>query len=421
MDAQRVYRDIYARWQRDPLGFWGEAAAAIDGSRSRKPCLDPKACVTATGSPTASATLASMRWTAMSMWGCGDRPAASSARPAAGEKCTITYHRLLTETQVLGDVRPRDLGVGKLDGVILYMPMVPETVIASAWPAHRRHSFGWLSRRLPRELAAPASTMPRRKSFLSASGRVEARPHRCLQAVARRGDRVGETQARGAFDPAAAAGASEPDRGPRRAWKAMCDYALIHARSAWDCERMLATDPLYILYTSRTTGRPKQLLVRDNGGHLVALQWSMKISTASSPSVGGPRPTSAGWSGIPTSSMRRCFTGATSILYEGKPVGTPDAPRVLARHRRALRRRDVHRAGALDRVPRHQERRPARQIIRAARFEEIPHAVPGRRARRSADAGNRVRRRLKVPVLDHWWQTETGAIAGNRWASARCR
>ncbi len=91
---------------------------------------------------------------------------------------------------------------------------------------------------------------------------------------------------------------------------------------------------------------------------------------------------SAGWSGIPTSSTRRCCTAATSILYEGKPVGTPDAGafwRVIAEHRRG---RPVHRA---DRLPRHQEGRSEGQLDRQIRPVEIPHAVPRRRARRSAD------------------------------------
>ena len=164
----------------------------------------------------------------------------------------------------------------------------------------------------------------------------------------------------------------------------MRDHALIHARSACDCVPVAATDPLYILYTSGTTGRPKGV-VRDNGGHMVALQWSMKNLYGIEPGEVFWAASDIGWVvGHSYIVYAPLFHGCTTILYEGKPVGTPDAGafwRVIAEHGA---RRHVHRA---DRVPRHQEGRPAGQAVRAARSVEIPHAVPRRRARRSADAG----------------------------------
>ena len=133
----------------------------------------------------------------------------------------------------------------------------------------------------------------------------------------------------------------------------MRDYALIHARSVYDCVPVEATDPLYILYTSGTTGRPKGV-VRDNGGHMVALKWSMKNLYGIAPGEVFWAASDVGWVvGHSYIVYAPLFHGCTTILYEGKPVGTPDAGafwRVIAEHGV---RRAVHRA---DGVSRHQER-----------------------------------------------------------------
>ena len=123
--------------------------------------------------------------------------------------------------------------------------------------------------------------------------------------------------------------------GRDRDWAAMRDHALVHARSAWDCVPVKATDPLYILYTSGTTGRPKGV-VRDNGGHLVALKWSMKNLYGIDPGEVWWTASDIGWVvGHSYIVYAPLLHGATTILYEGKPIGTPDAGafwRVNAEH-----------------------------------------------------------------------------------------
>ena len=187
--------------------------------------------------------------------------------------------------------------------------------------------------------------------------------------------------------------------------------ACASTRARLDCVPVAATDPLYILYTSGTTGRPKGV-VRDNGGHMVALKWSMQNLYGVEPGEVCWAASDVGWVvGHSYIVYAPLLHGCTSILYEGKPVGTPDAGafwRVIAEHGVA---RLVHRA---DRVPRHQEGRPARQAIDPqhdlSKFRTL--FLAGERA--DPPTLDWAEELLKVPVIDHWWQTETGwAIAGN--------
>src|SRR5271155_1672666 len=325
MDARSSrYHEVYARWQRDPLGFWAEAAADIEWFEKPKAVFDAKAGVYGrwfTGGVCNTCFNAVDRQVDA---GHGEQAAIIYDSPLTGVKRTITYHRLLTETQVLGGML-RDLGVGKGDRVILYMQMVPEAVIAMLACARigAVHSvvFGGFA---ARELATRIDDATP-KVILSAScglepGRIVAyKPllDEAIELAAHKPDACLILQR-----PLAEAKLIE---GRDRDWATMRDHALVHARSAFDCVPVAATDPLYILYTSGTTGRPKGV-VRDNGGHMVALKWTMKNLYGVEPGEVWWTASDIGWVGGHSYIVYApLLAGATTVLFEGKPIGTPDA------------------------------------------------------------------------------------------------
>ena len=410
MDARSSrYHEVYARWQRDPYGFWGEAAAAIDWVEKPNTVFDASAGIYGRWFPDGVCNTCFNAVDRHVDAGRGEQLAIIYDSPLAGVKRNISYHRLLTETQVLGGML-RDLGVGKGDRVILYMPMVPEAVIAMLACARigAVHSvvFGGFA---ARELASRIEDA-KPKVILSASCGLE--PGRIVHY-------------KPLLDQAIDIAKHKPDAclilqrpqvqavlmaGRDHDWAAMRDHALVHARSAFDCVPVLATDPLYILYTSGTTGRPKGV-VRDNGGHLVALKWSMKNLYGIEPGEVWWTASDIGWVvGHSYIVYAPLFHGATTVLYEGKPVGTPDAGtfwRVIAQHGavamftaptafRAIKRED-----------------PEGLLIRKydlSKFRTL--FLAGERA--DPPTVEWAEQQLKVPVIDHWWQTETGwAIAAN--------
>jgi propionyl-CoA synthetase len=193
-------------------------------------------------------------------------------------------------------------------------------------------------------------------------------------------------------------------------WAQLRDEAIVFARSVYECTPLAATDPLYILYTSGTTGRPKGV-VRDNGGHMVALEWSMQNLYGIAPGETWWCGSDIGWVvGHSYIVYGPLLHGATSVMYEGKPVGTPDAGafwRVISEHGavafftaptafRAIKKED-----------------PQGKLLAAydlAKFRTL--FLAGERA--DPDTIQWAERLLNKPVIDHWWQTETGwCIAGN--------
>src|SRR6202044_128878 len=161
-----------------------------------------------------------------------------------------------------------------------------------------------------------------------------------------------------------------------------------------------ATDPLYILYTSGTTGKPKGV-VRDNGGHAVALRWSMQYLYDTNPGEG------VGHSSIVYAPL---LAGCTSVLYEGKPVGTPDAGafwRVIAEHRV----KTLFTAPTAFRAIKKEN--PAGDLAREYDLSTLRYLfLAGERL--DPETYRWAGELLGIPVIDHWWQTETGwAIAAD--------
>jgi propionyl-CoA synthetase len=410
MDARSSrYQEVYARWQRDPLAFWTEAAADIAWFEQPKAAFDPNAGIYGRWFPGGVCNTCFNAVDRQVAAGRGDQAAIIYDSPLAGTKRTLTYHRLMTETQVLASML-RDLGVGKGDRVVLYMPMVPEAVIAMLACARigAVHSvvFGGFA---ARELATRIDDA-QPKLILSAScgiepGRIVAYKPLLDEAIA-----LAEHKPAGCLilqRPQAEA-AMVPGRD--HDWASMRDHALVHGRSVYDCVPVAATDPLYILYTSGTTGRPKGV-VRDNGGHMVALKWSMKNLYGVEPGEVWWTASDIGWVvGHSYIVYGPLLHGCTSILYEGKPVGTPDAGafwRVIAEH------------GAVSLFT-------APTAFRAIKKEDpqakllAPYDLSKFRAlflageRADPPTLEWAEQILHVPVIDHWWQTETGwCIAGN--------
>ena len=410
MDARSSrYHEAYARWQRDPTGFWGEAAEAIDWFEKPKTVFDAKAGIYGrwfVGGVCNTCFNAVDRHVDA---GRGDQAAIIYDSPLAGQKRTISYHRLLTETQVLGGML-RDLGVQKGDRVILYLPMIPEAIIAMLACARigAIHSVVFGGFAAPELATRIDDAKP--KVILSASCGLE--PGRVVAYK----PLLDEAIALSTHKPDACLILQRPQmqaaliEGRDRDWAAMRDYALVYARSAYDCVPVAATDPLYILYTSGTTGRPKGV-VRDNGGHMVALKWSMQYLYGVEPGEVYWAASDVGWVvGHSYIVYAPLFHGCTTILYEGKPVGTPDAGalwRVIAEHGCAA----MFTAPTAFRAVKKED--PQGKFLAQYDLKKFRTLfLAGERA--DPDTVQWAENLLKIPVLDHWWQTETGwCIAGN--------
>jgi propionyl-CoA synthetase len=399
------YAQAYARALNDPEGFWGEAAEALHWERRWDRVLDdqhPPFYRWFTGGRLNTCYNALDRHLAER----AHQPALIHDSPVTGSISTLTFAELKDQVARCAGAL-RKLGVGQGDRVIIYMPMVPEAVVAMLACARLGaiHSvvFGGFA---AHELATRIDDA-RPKLILSASCGIEVGrviPYKPL---------LDEAIAKATHKPLHCIILMRPQ----------CDADLRPGRDlVWqdevpgaapvDCVPVAATDPLYILYTSGTTGQPKGV-VRDNGGHAVALRWTM-------PNVYDVHPGEVYWAasdvGWVVGHSYICYApllnGNTTVIYEGKPVGTPDPGafwRVVAQHGVAA----LFTAPTAFRAIKKED--PTGAYLKGhdlSRFRTL--FLAGERC--DPDTLRWAEEKLGRPVIDHWWQTETGwAIAANCW------
>ena len=394
----RLYADVHARSLKDPEGYWGEVAAKIDWIKPWSRVLDPS-------------RPPFYRWFAG-----GELNTCYNALDRHVERGRADQSALIYDSPVTGTIRSysyremRDLvarfagvlaglGVGRGDRVIVYMPMVPEAAIAMLACARLGavHSVvfgGFAAAELavriddctPKVIVSASCgievnrIIPYKPLLDGAIAQARHKPHHCV--IVQRPQQRCELTAGRDLD-----------------W----DAAMAAAKPA-DCVPVAATDPLYILYTSGTTGQPKGV-VRDNGGHAVALCDSMKAVYNVDPGEVYWAGSDVGWVvGHSYIVYAPLLAGCTTVLFEGKPVGTPDAGvywRVISQHKvgtlftaptafRAIKRED-----------------PKGKLIGKYDLSHFKTLfLAGERC--DPDTLKWAETMLKVPVIDHWWQTETG-------------
>jgi propionyl-CoA synthetase len=401
------YHEVYQCWKTDPLGFWAAAAAEIDWLEGWQ---EVYAKVDRLDRWFVGARCNSC-WNALDRHVVGGRevqPALVYDSPVTGTKKIFTYRQLRDEVATFAAVL-EDLGVRKGDRIILYMPMIPEAVIGMLASARigAIHSvvFGGFA---ANELATRINDA-RPKVILSASCGIETSRIIAYKPLLDKAIEIATHKPTSVVITGRPQCEAELKNGRDHDWAHLVAIARSHGRMA-DCVPVEATDPLYILYTSGTTGEPKGI-VRDNGGHMVALKWSMKNIYGIDPGEVFWAASDVGWVvGHSYIVYAPLFHGATTILYEGKPVGTPDAGafwRVVSEHKVAA----LFTAPTAFRAIKKED--PDGKLIRnhdLSKFRTL--FLAGERA--DPDTVKWAEAKLGVPVIDHWWQTETGwAIAAN--------
>ncbi len=398
------YRDVYRASIADRDGFWAQAAEAVTWTRAPQRVLEDSHPPFYRWFPDAELNTCANALDRHVESGRGDQAALIYDSPVTGTKRVYSYRELLGETALFAGVL-RDLGVGAGDRVVLYMPMIPEAVIAMLACARLGavHSVvfgGFAAHELATRIDDARPTV-----IVSASCGIE--PSRVVEY-------------KPMLDHALEQSEHQPDacvivqrdrhRCELLAGRDVDWSEMMATASPADPVPVAATDPLYVLYTSGTTGKPKGI-VRDNGGHAVALMWTMKNIYDIEPGDVFWAASDVGWVvGHSYIVYGPLLAGATTVLYEGKPVGTPDP-------------------GAFWRVVSEYGVKvlfSAPTAIRVIRKEDPEASQVGRYDLSSLkylfQAGERLdpdtyawaTEKLGIPVVDHWWQTETGwSIAAN--------
>jgi propionyl-CoA synthetase len=332
------------------------------------------------------------------------QPALIYDSPVTGSQRVLTYQELRDEVARFAGVL-RGLGVAAGDRVVIYMPMVPEAVVAMLACARigAVHSvvFGGFA---AQELAARIEDA-QPVTVVSASCGIEVSRVVEYKPILDRAIELSQHK------PRSCVVLQRPQaRAPLVAGRDVDWAEQMAAAQPVDCVPVAATDPLYILYTSGTTGKPKGV-VRDNGGHAVALRWSMEYVYDTQPGDVYWAASDIGWVvGHSYIVYAPLLAGCTTVLYEGKPVGTPDAGafwRVIEEHKvKAL-----FTAPTAFRVIKKED--PGGQFARGRDLSSLRYLfLAGERL--DPETYRWARDLLGIPVIDHWWQTETGwAIAAN--------
>ena len=407
-DPTSRYPAVYAAWKQNPEAFWADAARAIEWSRPYDKVFDPFAGQYG-------------RWfvggECNTAWNCldrhvrdgrGDQLALIHDSPVTQSQRKFTYRQLTNAVAALASVL-NGMGVKKGDRVVIYMPMVPEAAIgmlacARIGAIHSVVFGGFAASELATRLddCKPIAILAA-SCGIEGTRVVEYKPllDKAIELAAHKPAKVLMLQRPQA--PASMIAGRDLD------WAALVMDADARGARA-DCVPVAATDPLYVLYTSGTTGQPKGV-IRDTGGHMVALQWTMHNHYGIKPGEVFWAASDVGWVvGHSYIVYAPLLAGVTTLMFEGKPVGTPDAGvfwRIIAEHKVA----------ALFTAP---------TAFRAIKKEDPEGFFIGKydlsNFRTLFLAGERAdpetikwaEAKLKVPVLDHWWQTETGwTICGN--------